>query len=105
MELINPRHVEAAVSFLLRLLLEEGKVPLEYFYDGKKETAERLAAGMGMSFDDAVWYRADKIMEAAVATLEAFGFVTVNERGGTLANGKQAYEVVLPADGAERLKA
>ena len=78
MEMMNPRHVEAAVNFLLRLLLEKGKVNTQSFLDGKKETTEMLAAGLGMSFDDAVWYRADQIASVAVTILAEYGFVTIN---------------------------
>ena len=99
-------NIKAAGDYLIiHLLLAGRSVPYSSFYDGTDETAAALAAGLGMSPEEADWECGPLYMDLAVGALEHQGYISTTQLDEQLADGEPAYTIDLLAAGRDMLVA
>jgi hypothetical protein len=103
MGMMYAHNIQKAADYLVRILLEETRVPYSRFYDGTEETLRKLAEGMGMSLEDAERYCAVANMDEAAAVLAAEGYVKITYLDEKLKDGEPAYQIELLDQGRAML--
>lgn len=85
--------IARAAGYLIEVLTERGAVEYSEFYDATEATANRLAAGLRMSAEDAEHYCAELQMDLAASQLEEYGVVTIEALDSKLADGEPNYRI------------